>query len=177
MTEKKSITMSIPLWLPYTRAPHAARFTAAVKNYHASSEALAVQIKAELLRKYRHLPATERVIKPPFRVALAVFLAPMKGKRKPTDALFGLRLSATGGDYDNYVKALVDAMVYRDLTIGDGPACFRGILPDRPSGVYALPSWTPTPFAIFEIREVDEIPAEADDDNATLIAAAYGIGE
>lgn len=69
----------------------------------------------------------------PYRFGLVVWMPTTKAGELPL----------TGGDWDNFVKAWLDAAQDVALVEDDGPRWFRGPAPvgETPSGVYAAPDW------------------------------------
>ena len=108
------ITLTTELPVPYKRLPHTMRHSEIAKRYHASRDELMTAIRVAEISQRRGQPAD---IAGPYRVH--VHLAIPVAKRTTT-------ARRTGGDADNYLKAILDAMVRMELVTGDGPDVYRG---------------------------------------------------
>jgi len=143
------LVVECPLWTPYQRTPHQARFNARSKAYHASQNELALRIRMAAAASRIPLPVPS-----PYRVAICVFLPPVKGKRRG-NGLEGLRLPANAGDWDNWLKAVLDAMCHHGMLAGDSAAHFRGTIGGLPCGVFEATEGQ-SPWGMIAVEECHE---------------------
>jgi len=109
--------------VPYVRIPHAAKHSKRAKRYHASQNMLAMELRAGLRAAGIFGTIAERI-----RVGVEVYVTPCaSGPNKG-----GFR--ANEGDWDNYFKAVVDAMKHHGLIEEDNMARVAG--PGPGSGAY-----------------------------------------
>lgn len=156
MTERRTITVVVPLWRPYVRMTRQGKHAdPRARQYHAACEALSQYLAIAMIQRF--IPQ-ERLIRSPYRVAVSVYMPGTKASK-------GATLTASGHDWDNYVKAAVDTASRHGVTSGDSAAHFRGPLP-VPMGIYAIAS-DASAYGVITFSEVDEcehvaaIPADA----------------
>lgn len=113
------IALTVPLCVPYKRLPHQLRHSKIAHRYHASRDELmlAMSVAALLDRGSGQVG-----ISGPYRVDLRLAIPRRKPRRKGETTT----ARATGGDADNYLKAILDAAVRGGIVDGDGPNLYLG---------------------------------------------------
>lgn len=145
MSERRSITVVVPLWRPYVRMTRQGKHAdPRARQYHAACETLSQYLALAMAQRFT---PKDRLIRSPYRVAVCVYLPGTKASKGGT-------LTASGHDWDNYVKAAIDTASRHGVTAGDSAAHFRGPLP-VPMGIYAIAS-DATPYGVITFAEVDE---------------------
>lgn len=137
--------------VPYKRTTKRGKWRDPVTVYHKSQKDLAAELmmtispdSAMTIAALSRLGKLKQVFKEPlidtpYRLGVALGVPPLKRK---VDVLPRNR-----GDYDNYVKAVLDAMQYFNITSGDTVQEYRGPCPvkfgehELESGVYPAASW------------------------------------